>query len=83
MADSGHYIGFGKIADGRWIQYDDHRVQEMKARLLISAFAEFLVCSLWVRRMQFSGLMAVPATAQSRTYVFTRQRSWPPSGSEL
>ncbi len=29
-ADSGHYIGFGKIADGRWIQYDDHRVQEMK-----------------------------------------------------
>jgi hypothetical protein len=33
--------------------------------------------------MQFSGLMAVPATAQLRTYVFTRQRSWPPSGSEL
>jgi ubiquitin carboxyl-terminal hydrolase 14 len=30
MADSGHYIGFGKIADGRWIQYDDERVQEVK-----------------------------------------------------
>ena len=30
MADSGHYIGFGKVADGRWIQYNDDRVQEMK-----------------------------------------------------
>ena len=37
-ADSGHYIGFGKVPDGRWIQYDDHRVQEMKvlAALCIS-----------------------------------------------
>ena len=35
-ADSGHYIGFGKIADGRWIQYDDHRVQEMKVAAALS-----------------------------------------------
>jgi hypothetical protein len=30
MAGSGHYVGYGKMADGRWIEYDDHRVRAMK-----------------------------------------------------
>ena len=82
-ADSGHYIGFGKIADGRWIQYDDHRVQEMKVAPPYP-FRLYVACVLTLRRrMPFSGLTAALATAPSHTFAFTRRRSWPQRCSDM
>ena len=81
MADSGHYIGFGKMADGRWIQYNDHRVHEMKVRVPRGVALLTVLPSHGIRRIQFSGSMVVLGTARSRTYAFTRRRSWPLSES--
>ena len=85
MADSGHYIGFGKMADGRWIQYNDHRVHEMKVLTPRGVALSLLtvLASHGIRRIQFSGSMVAMGAARSRTYAFTRRRSWPLSGSDI
>ena len=81
LADSGHYIAFGKVADGRWFQFDDDRVQVMKVRVPRGVALLTVLPSHGIRRIQFSGSMVVLGTARSRTYAFTRRRSWPLSES--